>query len=152
MLLTAALLVAALPMAAQTPLTNSAQGSASVLVTPVPILLSHDPTSTLNFGTIPAGVSQSVTTVAPGAANADSFTVSQWNPMEGTFTVALTTTPINLTSTNGGAPCVLTALTSAGPNNVAMVWKITVGGTLTVPALAQSGTYKGNYTLTATYM
>ncbi len=140
--------------------TATVTGTANAAVV-APLVLTHPNTASLNFGKFTAGTGGTVVVTAAGTGSAtsgvtlmsnstntaDAFTVTgdasrsyAITTAAGTLTSGATT--LNFTTTPSAASAT-TSTTGTG--------NFTVGGTLTVPSAAPTGTYTGTYQVTVTY-
>jgi hypothetical protein len=174
MLITAALVVAALPMVAQSAIVNAAAtGKASVSILPADITISHVEGAFLNFGIIQAGPAAKTVAIATrqgapvggvGAKGADHFTFTKDKNetasvhRDDTVTLSSLTNPTDhLTVTlDSAVPGGMysgyegsNATSRGGGNTSGEIW---VGGTLTIPAWTPKGDYTGTYQVTIQYV
>jgi len=151
MLLTAALLVAALPMAAD-PIpgpayTVTGQGLITVNVLPAMATLKHE-AGALNFGDVTSSGAVQTFTVAPRTAAADLFTFTKdYNEVAD---IKVDTKVSILGGTTGAVDTVLVH-DIAGNASGSTSGSISVGGTFTLPAYAKKFQSYMGYNVTLSY-
>jgi len=148
MLLTCALVAAALPMVAQVPTTTaSGQGTAKVTIQAAAATLTHTDGRFLNFGTITASsLEQKITIGVDTKTTADAFSFTKDFNEIANIVVDPTCNVL------GGATADTILLPSISGNTASSTsGAIAVGGTLTVPAWALKGSYTGHYNVTLSY-
>jgi len=146
MLLTAALVAAALPMAADT----TATGTAVATVVPAPATVTHVDGKTLNFGTITSSALAQNIDVPP--AKGDSFTFTKDHNETLQISFAPSTDVIN--TGDATQVCKLINLNASLPlftGSDSTAGGFMVGGTLQVPSWIKKGDYSGTYTVTVGY-
>jgi len=139
--------------------TSTASGAASAAVV-APLVLTHDPGASLNFGKFTTGAGQYLVTPAsiplmPGNINliggsmpsSDTFTVTGDDARS--FTISTT----NGTVTNGAVtiPFATNHWPATTGTLVGGKASFSVGGTLTLTGTEPAGTYSGTYSATVTY-